>query len=50
MPESHILLMTTYAFLVSVFFSLLWRTTRRGRTRLFLQLFIGMNSELAYYQ
>ena len=42
MPESHILLMTTYAFLVSLFFALLWRTTRRTRTRLFLQLFLGM--------
>ena len=42
MPESHILLMTTYAFLVSLFFALLWRSTRRGRTRLFLQLFLGM--------
>ena len=42
MPESHILLMTTYALLVSSFFALLWRSTRRGRTRLFLQLFLGM--------
>lgn len=42
MPESHILLMTTYAFLVSVFFALLWRTSKRARLRLFLQLFLGM--------
>ena len=42
MPESHILLMTSYAFLVSLFFALLWRQDRPARTRLFLQLFLGM--------
>lgn len=39
---SHFFLMTLYAFLVSVFFALLWRETRAARTRLFLQLFLGM--------
>ena len=42
MPESHILLMTSYAFLVSLFFALLWRRERPARVRLFLQLFLGM--------
>jgi uncharacterized membrane protein YfcA len=42
MPESHILLMTSYAFLVSLFFALLWRRDRSTRVRLFLQLFLGM--------
>lgn len=39
---SHFLLMVAYAFLVSAFFALLWRPDRAGRTRLFLQLFVGM--------
>ncbi len=39
---SHFLLMMLYAFLVSVFFALLWRRGPRARTRLFLQLFLGM--------
>ena len=39
---SHFLLMTLYAFLVSVFFTFLWRETPRERLRLFLQLFLGM--------
>jgi uncharacterized membrane protein YfcA len=34
--------MALYAFLVSLFFALLWRRTRRDRIRLFLQLFIGL--------
>ena len=42
MPVSHILLMTLYALLVSLFFSLLWRRSRKGRLRLFLELFLGM--------
>ncbi len=42
MPESHILLMTAYAVLVSLFFGLLWRSERRGRTKLFLQIFLTM--------
>lgn len=39
---SHFLLMMLYAFLVSLFFSLLWRRGPRARARLFLQLFLGM--------
>jgi uncharacterized membrane protein YfcA len=42
MPLSHFLLMTLYAFLVSAFFSLLWKRGARARWRLFLQLFLGM--------
>jgi len=34
--------MLLYAGLVSLFFSLLWRESRGARTRLFLQLFLGM--------
>lgn len=39
---SHFLLMVVYAFLVSLFFCLLWRRNRKARIRLFLQLFLGM--------
>ncbi len=39
---SHFLLMMLYAFLVSLFFALLWRREPRPRLRLFLQLFLGM--------
>jgi uncharacterized membrane protein YfcA len=39
---SHFLLMVVYALLVSLFFTLLWRRGRRERTKLFLQLFLGM--------
>jgi uncharacterized membrane protein YfcA len=39
---SHFGLMSLYAFLVSLFFALLWKRTRREQTRLFLQLFLGM--------
>jgi uncharacterized membrane protein YfcA len=39
---SHFLLMVLYAFVVSMFFTLLWRRERRERIRLFLQLFLGM--------
>lgn len=39
---SHFLLMVVYAFLVSVFFSLLWRRERREQVKLFLQIFLGM--------
>ena len=42
MQVSHLLLMTLYALLVSAFFSLLWKKTRQGRLRLFLQLFLGL--------
>jgi hypothetical protein len=39
---SHFLLMVLYAFVVSMFFTLLWRRERREQVRLFLQLFLGM--------
>ncbi|HEX3526051.1 MAG TPA: hypothetical protein VH988_03210 [Thermoanaerobaculia bacterium] len=39
---SHFFLMVLYAFLVSVFFTLLWRRRRREQVKLFLQLFLGM--------
>lgn len=39
---SHLVLMTTYAGLVSVFFALLWRRGRKEQARLFLQIFLGM--------
>lgn len=39
---SHFLLMVVYAFLVSAFFSLLWRRGRRAQVKLFLQIFLGM--------
>jgi len=39
---SHFVLMVLYAFLVSVFFALLWRSERPDRVRLFLQMFLGL--------
>lgn len=42
MPLSHGLLMILYAFLVSVFFALLWKRERKQQVKLFLQLFVGM--------
>jgi len=39
---SHFFLMVLYAFIVSMFFTLLWRRERREQVRLFLQLFLGM--------
>ena len=39
---SHFFLLVLYAFLVSVFFSLLWRKKPRARWKLFLQIFVGM--------
>ncbi|HET9227774.1 MAG TPA: hypothetical protein VFR31_13960 [Thermoanaerobaculia bacterium] len=39
---SHFLLMVLYAFVVSLFFTLLWRRERKEQFRLFLQLFLGM--------
>lgn len=42
MPVNHFLLMTIYALIVSVFFAVLWRRSRRARIRLFLQLFVGL--------
>lgn len=35
LPADHFLVMTTYAALVSAFFSLLWREGRRERLKLF---------------
>jgi hypothetical protein len=39
---SHFFLMVLYALLVSAFFALLWRRSRREQAKLFLQLFLGM--------
>ena len=39
---SHFFLMVLYAFLVSVFFTLLWRRRRQEQVKLFVQLFLGM--------
>ncbi len=39
---SHFHLMVLYAFLVGLFFSLLWRRKRRAQVKLFLQVFLGM--------
>ena len=39
---SHFLLMVTYALIVSLFFTLLWRRGRREQVKLFLQIFLGM--------
>jgi len=42
MLVNHFLLMVLYALLVSVFFTVLWRRTRRDQVKLFIQLFLGM--------
>ena len=42
MPLSHIFLMSLYALIVSLFFSLLWKREPRAQIKLFLQLFLGM--------
>lgn len=39
---SHFLLMVLFAFLVSLFFAVLWRRNPREQVVLFLQLFLGM--------
>lgn len=39
---SHFMLMVLYAFLLSLFFTVLWRREWKGQLRLFLQLFLGM--------
>jgi cytochrome bd-type quinol oxidase subunit 2 len=39
---SHFLLLVLYAFVVALFFALLWRYEKKERIRLFLQIFIGM--------
>ncbi len=38
----HFLIMTLYAFLISVFFALLWRNGRRERAALFVKLFLAL--------
>ena len=38
-PADHFLIMTLYALLVSVFFSVLWANERRARLRLFAKIF-----------
>ncbi len=42
MPVNHVLLMTLYAVIVSLFFAFLWRRETRGRVRLFSQLMLGL--------
>ena len=39
LPVDHFLIMTTYAFLVSAFFALLWREKKRDRIKLFGVIF-----------
>lgn len=39
---SHFLLMVTYAALISVFFSALWKRSWRDQVKLFLQMFLGL--------
>ena len=39
LPADHFLIMCTYGFLVSAFFALLWRESRRERWRLFGVIF-----------
>ncbi len=39
---SHFLLMVTYAALVSVFLTVLWRRKPLAQLKLFLQIFLGM--------
>ncbi len=41
-PADHFLIMTLYAFLISVFFALLWRNERRDRIFLFIKLFLAL--------
>lgn len=39
LPTDHFLIMTTYALLVSTFFSFLWRPTSRERWLVFAKIF-----------
>ena len=39
---SHLLLMATYAALISIFFALLWRRDIREQGKLFVQIFFSM--------
>ena len=41
-PVDHFLIMTLYAFLISLFFALLWRNSSRDRTALFVKLFLAL--------
>lgn len=41
-PVDHFVIMTLYAFLISLFFALLWRNSRRERTALFVKLFLAL--------
>jgi hypothetical protein len=41
-PVDHFVIMTLYAFLVSLFFALLWRNSSRERTALFVKLFLAL--------
>ena len=41
-PVDHFLIMTLYAFLISLFFALLWRNSSRERTALFVKLFLAL--------
>ena len=40
--RTHIGLMFVYAFATAIFFSLLWRETRRERVRSFLVIFFSL--------
>lgn len=40
--RSHVVLMFLYAFLLALFFSLLWRSERRERIRTFLIIFCSL--------
>ena len=42
LPVDHFLIMTTYAFLVSAFFGLMWRNERRERLILFGKIFAAL--------
>ncbi len=41
-PVDHFLIMTLYAFLVSIFFALVWRNDRRDRLALFAKIFSAL--------
>jgi len=41
-PVDHFVIMTLYAFLISLFFALLWRNSSRERTVLFVKLFLAL--------
>ncbi len=41
-PVDHFLIMALYAFLVSVFFALVWRNERRDRLALFAKIFSAL--------